>query len=172
MEIVVEALAFGVDAPNAVSLEDRKELAFGRLDAFEKALRALVPGLLHGQAVERSAQIVRHREQLFGEARNRIFRRIFAFALATAADVLSLCERPQQAILLLGKFRFECGHAGLGREFFRLRSSRLLGGPFGVVVRRCLLLSRPLSSRHCLLLFSGIVHRWSYPIRRPITLAV
>src|SRR5437868_7495322 len=49
-------------------LEDAKELAFGRLDAFEKALRALVPGLLHGQAVERSAQIVRHREQLFSEA--------------------------------------------------------------------------------------------------------
>jgi len=84
MEIVVETLAVGIDAPNAISLENAKEFALGRLDAFKKAHRALVPGLLRGQAVQRSAQIVRHREQLFSEARNRIFRRIFAFALTAA----------------------------------------------------------------------------------------
>src|SRR5437867_6154713 len=167
MEIVVETLAVGIDAPNAISLEDAKEFALGRLDAFKKADRAWVLSFLGGQAVERSAQIICHREQLFGEAGNRIFRRIFAFALAAAAHVFSLRERPQQTILLLGKFCLECGHAGLGREFCRLCSSPLLGGLFDVVVRR-----RLLFSRHRLLLLSGIVHRWSYPIRRPITLAV
>jgi len=166
MQIVVKTLTVRIDAPEAVPLEYRKQLALGRLDTSDEAARALVLDLGLGQTVERSAQVVGHRKQLLRKAGNRILQRVLAFALGAASDIFGLGQRSQQLILVLGELRLERRDTFFGRRLGRRGHDRrpaLLGD---VVVRRLL------EARHRLPFLAGIVHQSSYPMSRPITLAV
>src|SRR6516164_164545 len=166
VEIVIEALALGIDAPDPMPLENAQEFALRRRDPSEKAARAVILGLRLGQAFERAVQVICGREQVLGKAGDRISRRIFALALGAAAHILGLGERAQQAVLLLGELSLELDNSCLRRRFFRIRFDRSALRPADVVV------SGLVGLGNLLLLVSDILHRLSYPIKRPIILAV
>src|SRR5207244_666593 len=107
VEVVVEALAFRVDALQPVALEGGQQFALGRRDTFEQAFRARVQDLRFRHAVERAAQIVDRREQVAGKVADRVFLSVLALALGAAADVLGLGERPQQPVLGVGELGLE-----------------------------------------------------------------
>src|SRR6516162_6989095 len=167
MQIVVEALTVRIDAPDALLLENRKELALGCRDSGEKTARTLVPGLGLWQTVERSAQVIGHGKQRLGKAGNRVLRGILMLALGAASDILSLGKSPQQLILLRGEFRLERDNTFFGRRLYCLRCARRFGG-----VRDIVVCDRRFVGRHRPAFLSRILHQSSYPIRRPITLAV
>src|SRR5581483_8255889 len=158
VEIVVEALALGVDAADAVAFEGGEQLALGRRDPFDEAARLLVLDLAGGYAVERAAQIVGRGEQVAGKTGDGVALRLRALALAAAPGVLGLGERAQQAVLALVELGFERGDPRRRRLGF---GDRGLGTSFGLGGRVVG------GRRRLVLVFHGL-----YPIRRPIILAV
>ena len=85
-------------------------MALRRLDAFDHGLHLRCGGGAHiGRiGVERALQIVGDRKHVAGEFGHGILRGLGLLALGAAAHVLGIRKRTQQAILEVGRFRFQC----------------------------------------------------------------
>ena len=118
----------------------------------------LVPDLRPGQTLERAVKIVRGRKQVLGKACDRVFGCVLALALRPAARVFGLGQSSQKPLLVVCELGFERRQPFLGRK---------LGALLDVVVGGSL--GRDNFRR---LAFISIVDHLSYPMRRPITLAV
>ena len=103
MEVGIELLAFGSKLLDPVPFQRRQHGALGQVNAFDQRLEARVPGRLGlgWYGVQRAAQIVRYRQHVAGEIRDRVGARVVHVARGAAAQVLHLGRDAQRAVLQL-----------------------------------------------------------------------
>ena len=137
MKIVIEFLAHRIDSLDAVAIERRCDFTLRQADAVGKRLRGLVARLVFFRSgFQRPAQIIRHRQHVAREVRDRIFRGVLAFLLGAPTNVLAIGQGAQQLVVKRGDFNCRVRLLGDGLRFviFGRRSS--LGGIGRLGVRR------------------------------------
>src|SRR5262249_39273678 len=102
-KIVIEALAQGVDAADAVALKRGQGLALGRGDAFEEGTQQPVAALAVTHAFERTAELVGDVEWDLGEVRAAEAGGGGTPAVRAPAHMLGPGRRAQQAVLGVGE---------------------------------------------------------------------
>ena len=131
VEIMIEGGAQGLDALDAVALENRQHLALDQLHPLGEPVEECVrPPPFGRDGVEDPAQVVGGGDEIRGELGDGVFGRVLGLLAHAPARVLGLGEGAQELILELGTFRLEIGDLLRRRQRLFARPGRGLAlGP-------------------------------------------